>query len=119
MSCFNIFGPVSFLFAHFAAILYGVKEVQLSQLDIQSVNITRKEVDKFYLNVIPTSSCESLQNVTRVEIGGTCSIHSTDHGMCLFQCGCLGNTSNFIVNERKCVDERRFREGRSANSSVY
>ncbi|XP_028393590.1 uncharacterized protein LOC114517936 [Dendronephthya gigantea] len=107
----NIFSSVFFLFVHLATILYCVTQAQLSQFDIQSVNISRSEVDLFYINVRNTGSCESLQNIATEEIGATCRIYSTRDGLCSLQCSCLGNTSNFIVSKRNCVDERRFREG--------
>jgi hypothetical protein len=111
MSSFYIFCTLALLHICFARILYAVEQ---EHFYIHSVNVTRfatAQMAPFYLNVLNTSSCDSLQNVARKNVDGACEILPFYRGMCSFRCRCLDGTASFVVSRKKCIDERGFREG--------
>ena len=112
MDCFYTFCILPLVSICFVGFSYAIEKTLFS---VHSVNVSRTETaleDRFYLRALNVSSCNILQNVAGEAVKGKCDLVSYAFEMCLFQCGCLGNTSSFVINEKKCIDERVLREGK-------
>lgn len=112
MNCFCAFCILPLVSICLAGFSYGLEQRPFS---IHSVNVNRTETaleDRFYLKVLNVSSCNILQNVAGEAVDGKCDLVSYTFEMCLFQCRCVGNNTSFVINEKKCIDERVLMEGK-------
>ena len=88
----------------------GISSVNVTRADGQSGNST----DEFRLQASGTSLCGDDNAELTNQLGAECS--QTRGGKsrtswCELSCRCSKGTSNFILSERRCEDERKFREG--------
>ena len=89
--------------------------------NIHSVNVTRSDNlnagDKVNLLVVNSTLCQQQNPAINTELSAQCTTtlrESEQFGQnsCYLECVCNNETSSFIFNEKKCVDERALRQGR-------
>ncbi|XP_028397172.1 uncharacterized protein LOC114520991 [Dendronephthya gigantea] len=92
---------------------------QSVQDSLQSINITRSDnldsSDQLSLTVVNATFCQD-QNAIDIGLSADCdvvSLETDDSGrdFCNVKCECNNETGSFIVHERRCRDERKFRQG--------
>ena len=91
---------------------------------IRGVSIIRRTtLDEFDLNISSAAKrCdEHPSRVMANTLRANCSSwrKSTAAGSCHLRCRCLGNATSFLAYEKRCVDERRLREGRCTYIYIY
>ena len=88
--------------------------------NIHSVNITRSDNlnagDKVNLLVVNSNLCKQ-QNAINTELSAQCTLTSREgeelnQNSCYLECVCNNETGSFMVNEKKCGDERVLRQGK-------
>ena len=116
MNRFNTFS----LFITLAVPTFFINQTSTQLLEkIRSVNITRSDNlnagDKVNLLVVSSTLCKQ-QNAINTELSAQCTLTSREseelsQNSCYLECVCNNETGSFIVNERKCGDERVLRQG--------
>ena len=106
--------PKAFIHCLIIVVIFQTHRVSTEILNhIFSVNVTRGDNlssdDKINLLLVTSKICQE-QNYT--EISAECVLLSQeDHNSCYIECVCKNITGSFIINEKKCSDERRLRQG--------
>ena len=117
----NWFNTSSVFIRYLVVVAFLINQTSTQFVEnIHSVNVTRTDNlntgDKVNLLVYNLILCQQ-QNTVNTELSAQCTLTAQGteefgQNSCYMECVCNNETGSFIVNEKKCDDERTLRQGR-------